>query len=321
VNPRETDIGLDIRAQHRFHLGWDLIADLAARQHGTVGRFQLLELGFKRAAIARLVKSGRLIPIHRGVYAVGHRKLSDQGYRMSAVLSGGRGAVLSHRAAGAEWTLRSWSGRAAITVPSWRRSTYRVEIYSATLRPDEVTVLDGIPITTVPRTLLDLATVLDHHELLRAVNVAVAGAERFADALSWLELLERHRGERGTARLREVLEGAGYAMGVTDETLEELFARFITERKLPSPALNATVQVGDRFYRPDCLWREQKLIVELKSVTWHSSAGAINKDSKRDRHLLLAGYRVIHVTWAQLNCRREADELELDLRAALGLRK
>lgn len=313
----ETDLSGAIRHQNRVHPSEIEIAALAVRQHGVVALRQLLELGFSRDAIFRMVRCGRLHRIHRGVYAVGHRKLSVQGWRMGAVLFGGPGAVLSHRPAGAEWTLRIWSGRPAITVPTWRRSTRAIELHSSSLPRDEVTISDGIPIATVPRTLLDLATVLDHHALLRAVNVAEA--RQLTDALSLPALLERHRGERGTAKLKTVLGDGGYGMGATDEELEERFARFISERHLPHPSLNASIQVGDVFYRADCLWPDARLIVELHSAKWHSTKPAITRDATRDRRLLLAGWNVIHVTWAQLHDRREAQALERDLRAALQL--
>lgn len=236
---------------------------------------------------------------------------------MAAVLSGGPDAVLSHRPAGAEHGLRSWSGRAAITVPRWRRSTKAIDLHSSPVPRDEVTIVDGIPITTVPRTLLDLATVLDCHDLLSAVNVAEA--RQLADPLSLPVLLERHTGERGTGALRKILHDAGYGQGVAKEALEEIFARFISERGLPRPALNSMVEAGGVFYRPDCLWRRERLIVELHSATWHGTTPAITRDATRDRRLLLAGWHVVHVTWAQLHDRREANELERDLRVTLGL--
>ena len=123
--------------------------------------------------------------------------------------------------------------------------------------PDEVTVLDGVPITTVPRTLLDLATVLSAERLLSAINQAEQ-AQR-TDVLSLPALLDRHRGKREAARLRDVLASVGY--GVTVEELEARFAEFLANRRLPRPELNASIQVGDRFYRPDCLWRRERLIV------------------------------------------------------------
>lgn len=163
---REPASRVATRPRSRLHPRWDAIAELALAQHGVAGRFQLLDLGFQPRAISRLLASGHLHQIHRGVHAVGHRKLSRQGWRMAAVLSGGEGAALSHRPAGDEWQLRNWSGRQTITVPSWRRSTSEIDFRCSMPAPDEITVLDGIPITTVPRTLLDLAMVLNPDALL-----------------------------------------------------------------------------------------------------------------------------------------------------------
>lgn len=177
-----------------------------------------------------------------------------------------------------------------------------------------MTVLDGIPITTVPRTLLDLATVLDEHALI--VALGEAEKRRLSDPLSLPELLGRHRGERGTARLRAAMERVGY--GVPIEALEEAFARFVAERGLPAPELNATLSIDGTLVSPDCLWREQRLIVELHSVRHHGTGPAISRDATRDRRLLLAGWRLVHVTWAQLQDPREAAPLERDLRLALA---
>jgi hypothetical protein len=232
---------------------------------------------------------------------------------MAAVLAGGPGAELSHRAAGDEWDLITWNGRQSVTVPKWRRSTAEIEFHAAQLPPDEVTVLDGIPITTVSRTLLDLATVLDPVRILNAIEEADKRGR--GSPLSLPDLLERHRGERGTAILRAVLRDAGY--GVADQELELLFARFVADRKLPRPELNAWIDLGDRGFSPDCLWRRERLIVELHSALHHGALPAVTRDATRDRLLMLAGWRVIHVTWAQLHSRRYADELERDLRAAL----
>ncbi len=200
-------------------------------------------------------------------------------------------------------------------MPKWRRSTSEIEIHSSSLPADERTVLDGVPITTVSRTLLDLATVLDPVRLLNAINEAEK--QGMTSPLSLPDLLERHGGGRGTATLRRVLRDAGY--GVTDHELEELFARFVVDRRLPPPELNGWVTAGDVHYSPDCLWRAQRLIVELHSARHHGTVPAVARDATRDRRLLLAGWRVIHVTWAQLVSPREAADLERDLRTALRL--
>jgi hypothetical protein len=200
-------------------------------------------------------------------------------------------------------------------VPKWRRSTPEIEFHSAALPPDEVTTQDGIPITTVTRTLFDLASVLDPVRLLNAIEEAEKRG--LAGSLSLPDLLERHRGERGTAVLRDVLRGAGY--GVSKGELELAFRRFVADRGLPEPECNGWVDLGDRHFSPDALWRRERLIVELHSALHHGAPPAITRDATRDRLLMLAGWRVIHVTWAQLHARREADALERDLRTALRL--
>jgi very-short-patch-repair endonuclease len=303
-----------MRDQKRVHREEGVLAWLAGRQHGVAAAWQLHGYGFDKHSISRRLRCGRLHVVHRGVYAVGHSKLTPQGHRMAAVLAGGPGSALSHRAAGAEWQLRRWSGTPSVTTPTWRRSTRGIAFHCNDLPPDEITVLDGIPSTTVPRTLLDLATVLDEHDLVTVLGEAEK--RQLSDPLSLPELLRRHRGERGTGRLRTALEKTGY--GVPVEALEEAFARFVAERGLPRPELNAHLWIEDRFVSPDCLWRDQRLIVELHSVRHHGTGPAISRDATRDRVLLLAGWRVVHVTWAQLHDPAEAAALERDLRLALG---
>jgi hypothetical protein len=232
---------------------------------------------------------------------------------MAAVLAGGPDAHLSDRAAGDEWGLITWNGRQSVTVPKWRRSTAEIEFHVRRLRSDEVTTLDGIPITTVTRTLLDLAIRLEPVRLVNAVEEAEKRG--LASPLSLPDLLERHAGERGTAILRTVLREAGY--GVSKGELELAFRRFVADRGLPTPERNGWIDLGDRSYSPDCLWRDERLIVELHSARHHGALPAVTRDATRDRLLLLAGWRVIHVTWAQLHSPREAAALERDLRAAL----
>ncbi|MBA2524117.1 MAG: hypothetical protein H0V25_12435 [Solirubrobacterales bacterium] len=277
---------------------------------------QLVALGLGARAARKRVAAGRLHGIYRGVFAVGHRNLTRQGWWMAAVLAGNEGAVLSHRPGGSAWNLRPWNGPPAITVPTWRRGPTGVEVHSSSLPADEVTVHDGIPITSVARTILDLATLLDRHALARVVEEAEF--QRLSGPLSLPEIVERHRGERGVGRLRAVLEASGYGKGVTKLELEELFVRFLAEQGLPHPELNASLQIGERFYRPDGLWRAQRLIVELHSATFHGTAPAVTRDASRDRRLLMAGWRVIHVTWAQLHDAAERLALAADLRMMLG---
>lgn len=291
------------------------IAETATAQHGLIALRQLLGLGLSRRAVTKRVASGRLHRIHRGVFAVGHRDLTHRGWMMAAVLACGAAAVLSHRPAGAEWNLLSWSGAAEVLVPSARRGPDGVIVRSASLPADEITVHHGFPITTVPRTILDLASVLPADRLLNVINEAEE--QELGDPLSLPAMIERHAGERGTAKLRAVLRDAGY--GITKRELEARFARFVTDFSLPRPRRNAPIWVGDGSYVADCLWPTQRVIIELHSARHHSTMPKVTRDATRDRRLLLAGYIVIHVTWAQLHDPREARSLASDLRRLLGL--
>ncbi|MCB0864709.1 MAG: type IV toxin-antitoxin system AbiEi family antitoxin domain-containing protein [Solirubrobacterales bacterium] len=290
------------------------IAGIAGAQHGVISLRQLIELGLSRRAVSHRVEAGRLHRVHRGVFAVGHRLLTPSGWRMAAVLACGPGAVLSHRAAGAEWAMLRWSGRDEVLVPSPRRARSGLIVRSANLPPDEVTVENDIPITTPVRTLLDLASVLAPDQLLKAVN-EVHEQRRLWGAISLEAMIERHRGERGVRRLRSMLAEAGY--GIPQRELEEAFSRFVAERCLPRPELQGVVRVDGRYFKGDAVWRSQRLIVELHSAGHHGTAPKITRDATRDRLLLIAGWTVVHVTWAQLHDPREVRALERDLRKLL----
>jgi hypothetical protein len=169
----QTELDRVMGGQLRSELIDRLIAELAERQHGVVARRQLRENGMGSDAIDHRVKVGRLHVGYRGVYAVGHRILTTHGSWKAAVLGSGSGcgAALSHRAVAALWKLRPRS-HLEVTVPSWRRARPGIVIHHAELPTDEVTTEDGIPLTMVPRTLLDLAAVLPRNQLERAVNEA-----------------------------------------------------------------------------------------------------------------------------------------------------
>src|SRR4051794_607753 len=167
------------------------MAALAARQHGVVARTQLADLGLGRHEIGRLLARGRLHPLHRGVYAVGHRKVTGLGVWTAGVLAAGEGAVLSHRSAGALWGVREWSSqRVEVSAPRRRRARAGMVLHEVRLPADQVTVHDGIPVTTPARTLLDLAATLDEHRLARAAERAEA--LRLTSPTSLAELVDRY---------------------------------------------------------------------------------------------------------------------------------
>jgi len=215
---------------------------------------------------------------------------------MAAVLASGSGAVLSHRAAGARWELRS-DARAAIevTVPKHRRPRAAIEFHIARLPADEVTVIDGIPVTTPPRTLLDLAAVLSPRALRRAVDQAEV--LRLADPLSLPDLLIRYPRRRGVRELRRIVEEGRLGTTITRSELEERFLTFLDDAVLPRPNVNTRIEQME----VDFAWPSAGLVVELDGFASHGTRSAFERDRARDRKLQAAGWRAVRVTWRQLH--------------------
>jgi very-short-patch-repair endonuclease len=283
------------------------IGALAERQHRVVSRAQLLELGLNRGAITHRIELGRLRPVHRGVYRIG--LLSGDGRRMAAVLACGPGAVLSHLSAAALWGIHQ-SGRIEVTTPASRRGPRGVTVHRSPLRDDERTTHRGIPTTTVPRTLLDLSAVVCPDDLRSALRQSEQ--LRLTDPLSLIDLAERYPRRPGLAAIRALLREASIGARVIRSELEERFQAFLLNAGLPLPQTNQRIE----GYEVDCVWPDQRLIVELDGHSTHSHTRAFEGDRFRDRRLQAAGWHVIRVTWRQLH--EEPELLEADLRRLLG---
>jgi len=288
------------------------IAVVAARQHGVVSRAQLAALGIGRGAIDHRVACRRLHPLHRGVFAVGHRVLSRDGAWMAAVLAGGDGAVVSHRSAAALWGIRATDrGRVDITVRRHRRGRPGIEYHHAVLPPDEITRHRGIPVTNVARTLLDLAAVVSRDQLDHALNEAEI--RRLSSPVPLDALVARHGGRRGIDAIRRALEKQrDIGETIAKSELERRFLTFIDAHGLPRPRTN--MPLGP--YEPDAAWPQQRLIVELDSFAIHATREAFESDRARDRALQAMGYRVVRITWRQL--RSEPHAIAGQLRALLA---
>ena len=230
---------------------------------------------------------------------------------MAAVLACGRDAVLSHRSAAVLWGIRRADPmRTDVTAPARVGRRRGMRAHQASLSADEITEVDGIPVTTVARTLFDLAAVVSAHELRRAMEQAEA--LRLADHTPLAALVARYPGRRGTALLRRIMRAEARAAGITRSELEDWFLRFVAERGLPAPDPNAWLHLGDDWIEGDCVWPQQRLVVELDSWRHHATKAAFRRDRVRDRRLWLAGWKPMRVTWWDL---QEADRLEEDLRA------
>jgi very-short-patch-repair endonuclease len=293
------------------------ITELADRQHGVVGRAQLLDLGVGSRAIEHRLEKGRLHTIHRGVYAVGHRALVADARWMAAVLAAGPGAALSHRSAAALWGIRP-SARPVIEVTAARRARpgRGIQPHRGRLPDDEVTTVVGIPVTTVPRTLLDIAAVLPRHQVERAINEAEV--RRLGDPLPLAVLLARYPCRRGVAVARAILDDSRIGSTITRSELEERFLAFLIDHRLPRPEVNANIRIGNRSIECDFAWPRQSLIAELDGQAFHATTATFERDRARDRALNVAGWRVVRITWLQLHV--EATALAADLRRLLGLR-
>jgi very-short-patch-repair endonuclease len=237
--------------------------------------------------------------------------------RWKAAVLANDGAVLSHRSAAALWGIRAFSGQAIdVTVPRKCRSRGLIHRHYSLLPADEVTECEGIPITSVPRTILDMAS----NSAPEAVESMLREAEyrRLYDALSLWDLLERYPRRRGSKAVRSALARVGERPGRIRSRLEERFLPFLDANRLPRPRFNAWLEVGGEQVQVDCLWAEAQQIVELDGWEGHGTRSAFITDRARDRRLQAAGYGVTRLAWAQLD--DEPEEIAADLRALLGSR-
>ena len=269
----------------------NVIHRLARRQHGVVARWQLILLGVGKTAIDLRVADGRLRAIHRGVYAVG--ELDRRGFWMAAVLACGEGALLSHRNAAMLWGLRETNREAIdVTVPGVRRRRRpRITVHGAAqLHPDDRAEVDGIPVTAVSRTLLDLAEVVDATQLRRAYEAAEK--HQLLDFKALHELIQRSNGRRGLPVLRALLDYDPEPAVDSKSDLESAFLDLVREAGLPLPQLNVLVE----GYLVDAYWPAQRLVVELQSYAHHAHRQALDRDYSKLARLRLAGCEVIALT-------------------------
>jgi very-short-patch-repair endonuclease len=317
--PDEGNVFHDIKGKRGVSPPDAAISRLAADQYGLVTRGQLLQIGLRPGAIDHRLLSGRLHRAHRGVYAVGHPLLTREAYWMAAVLAVGPHAVLSQCSAGAHLgLLHPAQNRIEVTSPRKVRPRSGFTVHRAALPPDEITIERRIPVTTVPRTLLDLAVVLPKRQVERAIEEAER--RRLDDPLSLVDLVdlvERYPGRRGTGVIKAILDESRIGSTFTRSELEERFLAFLETHSLRSPELNVPIEVNGSWIEADCVWRRQRVIVELDGHASHGTAGAFERDRARDRALLAAGWRVARVTWRQLD--RDGARLATDLRSLLGL--
>jgi very-short-patch-repair endonuclease len=278
---------------------------LAARQWGVVSRGQLLDAGLSATEVRDRVRAGRLLRLHRGVYAVGHTRLRREGHWLAAVLAVGSGAVLSHRDAAGLHDLRPANHtRVDVTTAGNRSDEPGIRVHrTRSLDAQDITVVRGIPTTTVARTLVDLAGQVPRDHLAKAIKES---ERRNVFHLRAVEAaLARTRGRRGRGHraLREAIaEHAALGLSASESALEDAFLRLAKRAGLPSPAINVYVE----GFRIDALWRASRVAVELDGWAWHHTRDTFEADRERDAALTATGWRVVRFTHRQVTHRPDA---------------
>lgn len=291
------------------------MAALAARQHGVVTRDQLIDAGVGRGAIEHRLRSGWLHRIHRGVFAVGHPPLTRDARWMGAVLSCGCGAGLSHSCATALWEIRPYTGVwIDVTVPTraGRARRERIRLHrSSIFDADDVTTRRGIPVTTIARTLLDVAAAFTAPALARTVEQTEI--RRLFDLAAVERTIARHPNHRGVRPLRRAL-----ALYRDDEfsrsELEKTFLALCGTHGLPRPLVNHIVEGKE----VDFFWPGQRVVVETDGRATHFTLPAYESDRARDAWLVSLGYTVLRFT--ELQVRLDGATVAARLAAVLATR-
>jgi hypothetical protein len=283
-----------------------LVASLASRAHGVVGRVDLLAAGLTARQIDHRVQTGVLIVEFPGVYRAGHRAPSVEARYMAAVKACGTGAVLSGLSAAWLWGLVRGAPPPEVTAPTERR-VKGVKTRRRRLDSRDTTRRQRIPVTTVPRTLVELSSLLSSNALARAAHEA---GVRYRTTPAQVErTLARTPRVKGAANLRAVTRGEVH---VTLSRLERRFLELLHAEQLPLPRTNRPA--GAHYV--DCRWPDHRLTVELDSYTFHNSRHAWEQDRRREREARQRGDEHRRYTWTDVF--EEPEPMLAELRVLLG---
>lgn len=286
------------------------LAALASRRSRTVGHDQMQALGFSWEAIRYRLRADRLQRIHPGVYIVGPGPLNQRGRWYAALLAVRPHPALSHLSSIALGGLSSEGRLTHVTTPDRSvRNLRGVTVHRARrLDPADLTRIDGLPATTLERSLLDVAETEPYHRLEKIVEEA--DRRQRLDLTALRACMERNPGRRGLRPLARLL-GEYLSVGEANEGLERLFQRFLDEERFPQPQTNVLVA----GLLVDCHWPEHNFVVELDSRDFHSHWTQGERDRVRDGALLRAGVPSLRVTHRRIT--REREELIADLASQL----
>lgn len=269
--------------------------DLARNQHGVVSSDQLRGIGYTPQAIHHRIRTGRLHPLHRGVYVVGRPYATDHGRWMAAVIACGAGAVLSHSSAAALWRMGpEKSGLVELSLPSLsRRCRPGLRIHQRpALKALDVTAEYGIPVTTPIQTLIDMTLRLDRPGIERMINEA--DKYNLAHPPGIRRALDERPGEPGVAQLRQILDRRTFRL--TKEELERRFLPLAAKAGLPVPLTGQSVNE----FEVDFFWPDLGLVVETDGLRYHRTPAEQARDRLRDQAHTAAGLTQLRFTHEQV---------------------
>lgn len=294
------------------------LAGLAARQHGVISLKQLGDLGLSARAVQQRAQAGGLHRVHQAVYSIAPPELlSLRGHFMAAVLACGPDAVLSHRSAAHLHGLRRTERQGIdVTVPGRRHPKHTdVDIHnSTTLIPADTTTVEGIPCTTIARTLLDLGDVLNTRQVEQALEQG--DTMEVIDLRALHDQLHRNAKRKAANRLRQALAGLRPDAAPSESQFEEDLLALCRRIDVPEPRRQfwITPDDGEPAVRADFAWPQHRLIVETDGLGAHRARHRFESDRRKDQRLALLGWRVIRITWRQLKEEpRRIERLLLDL--------
>jgi len=286
------------------------MAQLAATQHGVISRTQLRAVGMQDGAIDHAIAIGRLHRIFRGVYSLGHPNVSERGRLRAATLACGPRSVISHRSAAALLGFIDKGPVVIDLIASTSRGRAIDGIRLHHVRPprrEETGSVAGIPCTSPVRTLVDLAGAVGTWTLRSAFERA--GQKRCLDIAAIEASIDP--GRRGTRALRALIEEWRRAAplanrGRLKSPLEAKVLPLLARRGLPAPLLNAPVEIANGRIEVDFLWPQHRFALEADSRDFHATHIAFERDRRRDRELMRAGYSTLRVTHRQAESEAEA---------------
>jgi very-short-patch-repair endonuclease len=287
-----------------------VVQDQAGRQHGIVKRQQVREAGLSREGVRRRVASGWLVPLYDGVYAVGHTALTDKSHLIAAVYACGDEALASHRAAGKLWGILRGSQPIEVTGPRSREPKKGFILHrSRLIHEEDRALIDNIPVTSLARTLVDLADVQPEKRLANAVNEAEM--KGLFDLRQVERVLARLPGRKGRHKLNRVLAAYRPVQPFFRSRNERFVHDLCREHGLPTPRVNTWVHAEE----VDFFWPEAGLVLEFDGGAVHRTTKAFYEDRERDRALAARGIHVVRAT-----DRDEPAKLAQELLAILSIR-